>query len=61
MTLVEEVARRVGLWREVERGLPARGRGIDWLTMIKSVAMGLLTGSQRTYAAEDLRGVTKQP
>ena len=56
LALVEEVARRVGLWRDLERGLPAWARGIDWLTTIKSVVTGLLTGSQGTYAAEDLRG-----
>ena len=55
LAVAEQTARRLGLWRDVERTLPKRGKGFDWLTAVKTMVMGLLTGSQGTYATEPLR------
>ena len=54
LTLVERLASRLGLWRKAGESLPERG-GYGWLEIIKSIVMGLLSGSQGTYAAEELR------
>jgi len=55
LALVEQAARRLGLWGELEKALPARRSGYDWPTVIKSVVAGLLMGAQGTYAAEAIR------
>jgi len=54
LALVERVAARVRLWTTLEKRLPERA-GFDWLTIVKSVAAGLLSGARGTFAAEDLR------
>jgi len=44
------------LWNQLSRAMPARkGARYDWLTAIKTMVAGLLTGSQGTYAAEEVR------
>lgn len=56
LALAERVALRLGLWNKLEEAMPARKAArYDWLTVIKSVVAGLLTGSQGTYAAEEVR------
>ena len=55
LAVVEQTARRLGLWRDVERTLPKRRKGFEWTTAVKTMVMGLLTGSQGTYATEPLR------
>lgn len=54
LALTEKLARRAGMWSALDRALPTR-RGYDWTTIVKSLAMGLMTGSRGTHAAEDLR------
>ncbi len=54
LALAERLALRAGLWRRLERLLPER-RGYDWLVIVKSVVMGLLSGSRGTFAAQELR------
>lgn len=54
LALTERLARRAGLWSALDRALPTR-RGYDWTTIVKSLALGLMTGSRATHAAEDLR------
>jgi hypothetical protein len=54
MALTEKLARRAGMWSALERALPSR-RGYDWTTVVKSLAVGLMSGSRGTFAAEDLR------
>ena len=54
LALAERLAMRLGLWRLVETALPDR-EGYGWLEIIKSMVMGLLSGSRGTYAAEELR------
>ena len=54
LALAERLALRAGLWRRLEQQLPER-RGYSWLTILKSVIVGLLSGSRATYAAEELR------
>jgi hypothetical protein len=54
LALVERLALRAGLWRRLEQHLPER-RGYSWMSILKSVIMGLLSGSRGTYAAEELR------
>lgn len=54
LALTEKLARRAGLWGMLDRAMPTR-RGYDWTTVVKSLAMGLLTGSRGTHAAEELR------
>lgn len=55
LVLVERLAKRLGLWKTLERSLPRRRGHYDWMTILKSSMMGLLTGSRGTYAAEELR------
>jgi hypothetical protein len=55
VSLAERLANRLRLWSDFKNALPARA-GYSWSTIIKSVSMGLLTGSQGTFAAEELRG-----
>jgi hypothetical protein len=54
MALTEKLARRAGLWGALDRALPTR-RGYDWTTVVKSLAVGLMTGPRGTFAAEDVR------
>jgi len=54
LALTDKLARRAGLWSALKRALPTRC-GYDWTTVVKSLAMGLMTGSRGTHAAEDLR------
>lgn len=54
LALAERLAARLGLWSKAAAVLPER-EGYDWLTIVKSEVMGLLTGSRGTFAAEDLR------
>lgn len=54
LALVERLASRLGLWRMAGAALPDR-EGYDWLAIVKSVVMGLLSGSRGTFAAEELR------
>ena len=55
LALAERLAGRLGLWSHLEKKLPKRRGHYDWLTIIKSCVMGLLTGSRGTYATEDIR------
>lgn len=55
VSLAERLANRLRFWTDLKNVLPARA-GYSWSTIIKSVSMGLLTGSQGTFAAEELRG-----
>ena len=54
LVLAERMAGRLRLWTSLAGLLPAR-RGYDWLAIIKSTVMGLLSGAQGTYASEPLR------
>lgn len=54
LILAERMAGRLRLWNALGGLLPAR-RGYDWLTIVKSTIMGLLSGAQGTYASEPLR------
>lgn len=54
MALTEKLARRAGLWGALDRHMPTR-RGYDWTTVVKSLAVGLMTGPRGTFAAEDVR------
>jgi len=56
VALVERAALRMGLWNKLGEAMPVRkGARYDWLTAIKTMVAGLLTGSQGTYAAEEVR------
>jgi len=55
LALAERLGLRAGLWRRLERALPPRGGGYSWLTIVKSMLAGLLSGSRGTFAAEELR------
>lgn len=55
LVLAERTAARLGLWRTLEGILPARRGDFDWLTSLKSLVMGLLSGAQGTYATQALR------
>ena len=54
MALTEKLARRAGLWGMLDSRMPTR-RGYDWATIVKSLAVGLMTGPRGTFAAEDVR------
>jgi hypothetical protein len=54
LALTERLASRARLWTTLEKRLPER-EGYDWLTIIKSMASGLLTGAHGTFATQDLR------
>lgn len=54
MALTEKLARRARLWGMLDRAMPTR-RGYDWTTIVKALAVGLMTGSRGTFGAEDLR------
>ncbi len=48
LAVVEQAARRLGLWRDVERTLPNRRNGFKWATAVTTMVTGLLTGAQGT-------------
>ena len=51
--LIERLASRLGLWNALDKALPERrGCTHDWLSTIKSVVAGLLTGARGTCAAQ---------
>ncbi len=54
LALAERLAGRARLWTTLENRLPDR-EGFDWLTVIKSMVGGLLSGAQGTFATQDLR------
>ena len=54
LALAERLAGRARLWSTLENRLPERG-GYDWITIIKSMIAGLLSGAQGTFATQDLR------
>jgi len=54
LVLAERLASRLRFWTTLEKHLPHRA-GFDWMTIIKSMVSGLLTGAQGTYATQDLR------
>jgi hypothetical protein len=56
LALVERLARRLGLWSALDKALPERrGCTHDWLSTIKAMAAGLLSGARGTFAAEPVR------
>jgi hypothetical protein len=55
LALAEKTAARLGLWRTLEGILPQRQGNFSWLSGIKSMVMGLLSGAQGTYATQALR------
>jgi len=54
LALTERLAARLRLWTTLKSRLPERA-GFDWLTIVKSMANGLLTGARGTFATQDLR------
>lgn len=56
LVLAERLAGALRLWKTVAGELPARRGDYDWATILKSLAMGLLSGAQGTYATQALRG-----
>jgi len=55
LVLAEKVATRLGLWSTLNGILPQRLGDYSWLTGIKSMVMGLLSGAQGAYATQALR------
>jgi hypothetical protein len=55
LVLAEKAAARLGLWRTLENILPERQGQFSWLSAVKSMIMGLLSGAQGTYATQALR------
>jgi len=55
LVLAEKAAARLGLWRTLAGILPERRGDYDWLSAVKSMIMGLLSGAQGTYATQALR------
>ena len=55
LALCERLASRLGLWRSVGGELPRRRGQYDWLTIVKSMVHGLLSGSRGTWAAQEVR------
>jgi hypothetical protein len=55
LVLAERTATRLGLWRTLAGILPARQGDYDWLTVVKAMIMGLLSGAQGTWATQALR------
>lgn len=55
LVLVEKLARRLRLWKNLEKDIPDRRGQFDWMTVIKSATLGLLTGSRGTYATQEIR------
>jgi hypothetical protein len=54
LVVPDRMAERLRLWSTLGGMLPKRG-GYPWLTVVKAMAMGLLSGAQGTYATEPLR------
>ena len=54
LILAERLADRLRLWSSLSGLLPKCG-GYDWVSCIKALALGLLSGGQGTYAAQGLR------
>ena len=56
LALAERLAGRLGLWNVAAKALPERpGCRHDWLSTIKAMAAGLLSGARGTFAAEPVR------
>jgi hypothetical protein len=55
LVLAEKAAARLGLWSTLAGLLPSRRGDYDWLTAVKSMIMGLLSGAQGTFATQALR------
>jgi hypothetical protein len=55
LVLAERLAAQLRLWNTLAGELPRRRGHYDWLTILKSTVMGLLSGAQGTFAAEPLR------
>jgi hypothetical protein len=55
LALAEKAAARLGLWSTIAGLLPARSGDYDWLTAVKSMIMGLLSGARGTWATQALR------
>jgi len=55
LCLVERLAKSLGFWTGLNQSLPKRRGDYDWLTVIKSAVMGMISGSQGTYATEEIR------
>jgi hypothetical protein len=55
LVLAEKTAARLGLWRTLAGILPRRQGDYDWLSAVKSMVMGLLSGAQGTFATQSLR------
>ena len=55
LVLAERAAARLGLWRTLAGILPERQGDFSWLSGVKSMVMGLLSGAQGTYATQALR------
>ena len=55
LVLAEKAAARLGLWSTLAGLLPARRGDYDWLSALKSMIMGLLSGAQGTWATQALR------
>lgn len=53
--LVERLSKRLRFWTRLNQSLPKRRGDYDWLTVIKSAVMGMISGSQGTYATEEIR------
>lgn len=53
--LIERLAKKLRFWTKLNQSLPERRGNYDWLTIIKSAIMGILSGSRGTYATEDIR------
>lgn len=56
LLLEERMSSKLGLWTTLEREFPRRkGCVYDWLTIVKTMCIGLLSGSRGTCAAEEVR------
>lgn len=55
LSLSERLAARLSLWTTLGNRLPERKGAYDWLTIIKSMVAGLLSGARGTFVTEDLR------
>lgn len=55
LVLGEQLGRRLGLWRVLEKHLAEREGKYSWLDIIKAGVGGLLSGSRGSFATEDLR------
>jgi len=55
LVLGEELGRRLGLWRVLEKYLPERSGEYAWLDIVKAGVGGLLSGSRGSFATQELR------